>query len=98
MYKNNKIVGGLGVSGDTPCTDQETAKRMRNMAGLNPPGGMKVDDIVFSSIDGPSVFAHPLCQNTYRDGKFLGNEEPGIYGANAMSGSAGRERQHTASK
>ncbi len=76
LYKNGKIVGALGVSGDTACADHETAKRMRNEAGLNPPGGMHADDITYPSVDGPSGFSHPLCQNTYRDGKFLGNEAP----------------------
>lgn len=74
LYKNGKIVGALGVSGDTACTDHETAKRVRNLAGFNPPGGMHADDITYPSVDGPSGFSHPLCQNTYRDGKFLGNE------------------------
>jgi uncharacterized protein GlcG (DUF336 family) len=74
LYKNGKIVGALGVSGDTACADHETAKRIRNEAGLNPADGMHVDDITYPSIDGPTVFSHPLCQNTYRDGKFLGNE------------------------
>jgi uncharacterized protein GlcG (DUF336 family) len=72
LYKNNKIVGALGVSGDTACTDHETAKRMRHLAGLDPSGGMSVDDITYPSVDGPSVFSDPLCPNTYRDGKFLG--------------------------
>ncbi len=98
LYKDNKIIGGLGVSGDTACTDHETAKRMRNLAGLNPPGGVKVDDIVYPEVDGPSVFGHPLCENTYRDGKFLGNEAPGVYGNAMLSGSSSRERQHTAAK
>jgi uncharacterized protein GlcG (DUF336 family) len=79
LYKNGKIVGGLGVSGDTACADHETAKRIRTLAGLNPAGGPKVDDIVYSSVDGASVFAHPMCENTYRDGKFLGNETPARY-------------------
>lgn len=74
LYKNGKIIGALGVSGDTACADHETAKRVRDMAGLNPPGGKGADDITYPSVDGPSVFSHPLCQNTYRDGKFLGNE------------------------
>ena len=39
IYKNGKIIGGLGVSGDTACTDHEIAKRVRNLAGLNPPAG-----------------------------------------------------------
>ena len=37
--------------------------------GLNPPGGRSADDIVFSAQDGPSPFAHPLCANTYRNGR-----------------------------
>src|SRR3954469_1257008 len=28
LYRNGGKVGGLGVSGDTPCTDHEMAKRM----------------------------------------------------------------------
>lgn len=74
LYKNGKVIGALGASGDTPCTDHETAKRMRHLAGLDPVGGPKVDDITYPTADGPSVFSHPLCENTYRDGKFLGNE------------------------
>jgi uncharacterized protein GlcG (DUF336 family) len=70
------IIGGLGVSGDTACTDHEIAKRVRNAAGLNPPGGALVDDISYSSADGASVFTHPLCVNTYRNGTFIGNELP----------------------
>lgn len=76
LYKNGKIVGGLGVSGDTACADHETAKRMRHMANFDPSGGPKADDITYPSVDGPSGFSHPLCENTYRDGKFLGNEAP----------------------
>lgn len=64
LYKDGKIVGALGVSGDTACADHETAKRMRNEAGMNPPGGMHADDITYPSVDGPSGFSHPLCQNT----------------------------------
>ncbi len=68
------IIGGLGVSGDTSCTDHEIAKRVRNAASLNPPGGALVDDITYSSVDGASVFTHPLCLNTYRNGTFIGTE------------------------
>lgn len=74
LYKNGKVIGALGVSGDTSCTDHETAKRMRTLANLNPTGGPGVDDITYPSVDGPSAFSHPLCQNTYRNGHFLGNE------------------------
>jgi hypothetical protein len=58
---------------------------MRNLMGLNPPGGEKADDIVYPSVDGPSAFSHPLCLNTYRDGKFLGNEGFAAYGDTASN-------------
>jgi uncharacterized protein GlcG (DUF336 family) len=70
------IIGGLGISGDTSCADHEIAKRVRNLADLNPPGGQFVDDITYSSVDGASVFTHPLCLNTWRNGVFIGNEAP----------------------
>jgi uncharacterized protein GlcG (DUF336 family) len=76
LYKGRKIIGGLGVSGDTACTDHEIAKRVRTLAGLDPPGGPSVDDIVYSAKDGESVFTHPVCLNTYRNGVFIGNELP----------------------
>jgi len=76
LYKSGKIIGGLGVSGDTACTDHEIAKRVRTLAGLNPPGGPSVDDITYSSVDGTSPFAHSLCPNTYRNGTLIGNELP----------------------
>ena len=76
LYRGGEIVGGLGISGDTSCTDHEIAKRVRNLAGLNPPGGALVDDIVYSPPDPPSVFAHPKCINTFRNGIFIGEETP----------------------
>jgi hypothetical protein len=78
LYRDGKIIGGLGVSGDTSCADHEIAKRVRNLAGLNPPGGMLVDDITYSSVDGPSVFTHPLCVKTYRNGDPIGEEQPAM--------------------
>jgi uncharacterized protein GlcG (DUF336 family) len=76
LYKGKTRIGGLGASGDTACADHEIAKRMREKAGLNPPTGAAADDIVYSKIDGPSPFGHPLCQNTWRNGKKLGEEAP----------------------
>lgn len=76
LYRDGRIVGGLGVSGDTSCADHEIAKRVRGLASLNPPGGPLVDDISYSSVDGASVFTHPLCLNTHRNGVFIGNEAP----------------------
>jgi uncharacterized protein GlcG (DUF336 family) len=69
-----KIIGGLGISGDTSCTDHEIAKRIRNLAGLNPPGGALVDDIKYSSKDGADAFTHPLCINTWRNSEKIGEE------------------------
>lgn len=76
LYRNGRIVGGLGVSGDTPCADHEIAKRIRHMAGLDPKGGMMVDDITYSSVDHPSLYTHPLCPNTWRNGRKIGEEPP----------------------
>ena len=76
IYKNGKIIGGLGVSGDTSCADHEVAKRVRHLASLNPAGGPTADDIQYSSADGAGVFTHPLCINTYRNGVLLGQEAP----------------------
>lgn len=74
LYRNGKIIGGLGVSGDTSCADHEVAKAVRDLAGLNPPGGKLADDIKYSGADGADAFTHPLCINTKRNGVFLGNE------------------------
>ena len=76
LYKDGKIIGGLGISGDTSACDHEIAKRVRSLLGLNPPGGSAVDDITYSSADGASVFTHPLCINTWRNGVFIGDEPP----------------------
>src|SRR5688572_32181597 len=60
LFRSNaKIIGALGVSGDTSCADHEIAKRARQILGLNPPGGALVDDITYSSADGASPFTHP---------------------------------------
>jgi uncharacterized protein GlcG (DUF336 family) len=75
IYRDGKIVGGLGVSGDTSCADHEIAKRVRDLAGQNPPGGMLADDIVYDL----SVFAHPVCLNTYKNGIRIGSEARAEY-------------------
>ena len=75
LYRNGRIVGGLGISGDTSCTDHEIAKRVRELGGMNPPGGSQVDDIVYTE----SVFAHPLCPNTYLNGTKVGDEKAANY-------------------
>ena len=74
LYKGKTRVGGLGASGDTSCADHEMAKRIRHLAKLDPEKGEYVDDIVYTQSDGASVYAHPLCSNTWRNGKKLGDE------------------------
>ena len=74
LYRNKTRVGGLGISGDTACADHEIAKRIRHLAGLDPEKGEFADDISYSSVDGPSVFTHPLCANTWLNGKKVGDE------------------------
>jgi uncharacterized protein GlcG (DUF336 family) len=78
LYRDGRVIGGLGVSGDTACADHEIAKRVRDLAALNPPGGPLVDDIVYRDVDDASVFAHPLCPNTKRNGTMLGDESPSL--------------------
>jgi uncharacterized protein GlcG (DUF336 family) len=75
LYHHGQIIGGLGVSGDTACADHEIAKRVRDLASLNPAGGKLADDIVYTT----SVFAHPVCLNTYQNGVKIGNEAPASY-------------------
>jgi hypothetical protein len=76
LYRGQTRVGGLGVSGDTACADHEIAKRMRHAAGLDPAKGQFADDIMYSKVDGASIYTHPLCVNTWRNGKKIGDEPP----------------------
>jgi uncharacterized protein GlcG (DUF336 family) len=75
LYQGTKVIGGVGVSGDTSCADHEIAKRVRHLAGLNPPGGPLVDDITYTVPDGASAFTHPKCITTYRNGVLLAGSE-----------------------
>jgi uncharacterized protein GlcG (DUF336 family) len=74
LYRAGRIVGGLGISGDTPCADHEIAKRIRHAARLDPKGGPSADDIQYTVADKASIFTHPLCPNTWRNGKHIGEE------------------------
>lgn len=73
LYSAGHIIGGLGVSGDTACADHEIAKRVRDLAGLNPPGpsGALVDDIDYTA----GIFAHPTCLNTNQNGVVVNTNE-----------------------
>ena len=78
LYKGQTRLGGLGVSGDTPCVDHEIAKRIREAAQLAPEKGNLVDDIVYAGADPPSIYQHPLCPNTWRNGQPIGEEDPNL--------------------
>jgi hypothetical protein len=78
LYKDGQRVGGLGVSGDTSCTDHMVAWRTRHTLGfdeLQGVGGVAdtnhPDNIVFDITPNPeggvglstSGFGHPKCLN-----------------------------------
>ncbi len=61
----NKI-GGLGVSGDTACTDHIIAWRIRDSLGIdNIPGGVgdggTNDNLILNNPPTPNSFDHPSC-------------------------------------
>lgn len=59
------LVGGLGVSGDTSCTDHVVAWKVRDALDLDfVPGGISVtgdDNLVIASPVTPGAFEHPDC-------------------------------------
>src|SRR4051812_24196582 len=74
LYDANGIVGGLGVSGDSPCADHNVAWRVRAALGLDkvPAGGnpLRQDAIVYHlhprDKRAPG-WGHPLCARTQGD-------------------------------
>ena len=79
-----KIVGGVGVSGDTSCADHNIAWRVRNNLGLDHLSGVggvsgdpsRPDNIIFDITPNPhggtgisaGGFGHPTCLNTSGSG------------------------------
>ena len=79
-----KLVGGVGVSGDTSCADHNIAWRVRNNLGLDHLSGVggvsgdlaRPDNIIFDIVPNPnggtgnsaSGFGHPTCLNTSGSG------------------------------
>jgi uncharacterized protein GlcG (DUF336 family) len=69
LYAKGKkaVLGGLGVSGDTSCTDHVIAWKLRQALSLDAiPGGIcaaKDDNIIFDIDGGKSAggFGHPAC-------------------------------------
>jgi uncharacterized protein GlcG (DUF336 family) len=76
-----KIVGAVGVSGDTSCADHNIAWRVRNNLGLDHLSGVggvsgdlaRPDNIIFDIVPNPNGgtgnsaggFGHPRCLNTF---------------------------------
>lgn len=67
LYRAGKVIGGLGVSGDSACADHTIAWRMRKAASLTDgipagvgPGG--TDNIIYLAAgEAPNGFKHPQC-------------------------------------
>lgn len=60
LYSGGKVIGGLGVSGDTSCADHAIAYRMRRLAGLD--GAPNSDNIVYlAAAEAPNDFKQPHC-------------------------------------
>lgn len=81
MYATGKkLVGGVGVSGDTSCADHNIAWRVRNILGMDHLSGVggvsgdaaHPDNIIFDIKENPAGgtgvsaggFGHPMCKNT----------------------------------
>ena len=60
LYKGGKKIGGIGVSGDTSCTDHAFVWKMRTLLGAEPVGGGQVEKLKLTT-----TFAglgdHPTC-------------------------------------
>ena len=65
LYDGSALLGGLGVSGDTSCTDHVVAWRVRDALGLdNVPGGVApggTDNLIIATPVVPGLFQHPDC-------------------------------------
>ena len=66
LYSGGKVIGGLGVSGDSACADHTIAYRMRRAAGLDGiPSGVApgdTDNIIYlGATESPNGFKHPHC-------------------------------------
>jgi hypothetical protein len=63
LYSGSDLLGGLGVSGDTSCTDHVVAWRVRDALGLDDvPGGVSGtgdDNLIIAANVVPGTFQHP---------------------------------------
>jgi uncharacterized protein GlcG (DUF336 family) len=66
LYSGGKVIGALGVSGDSSCADHAIAFRMRKLAGLDGvPKGVapdNTDNIIYAALGTPPTgFEQPHC-------------------------------------
>jgi len=61
VYVGRRMIGGLGVSGDTACADHSVAWRIRTILNLVPPS--QTDTITLTSGATPTTGGHPRCPN-----------------------------------
>jgi uncharacterized protein GlcG (DUF336 family) len=66
LYSKGKVIGGLGLSGDSACADHTIAYRMRRLAGFDAiPAGVGfqgTDNIDYLATgEAPNGFKHPHC-------------------------------------
>jgi uncharacterized protein GlcG (DUF336 family) len=66
LYSGGKVIGGLGVSGDSSCADHAIAFRMRKLAALDGvPSGVapdNTDNIIYAATGTPPTgFQQPHC-------------------------------------
>lgn len=79
---SGKLIGGIGLSGDTSCTDHIIAWKLRHSLNLdNVPAGpapSNTDNIIYTT--GPTIngFEHPKCFDTPNQGNHvtIGNHLP----------------------
>jgi uncharacterized protein GlcG (DUF336 family) len=70
LYASGRVIGGLGLSGDTACADHVIAYRMRRLANLGldrVPTGVApdgTDNIIYGNGTAPTGFQHPHCGST----------------------------------
>jgi hypothetical protein len=69
LYASGRVIGGLGLSGDSACADHTIAYRMRRLANLGPdrvPGVSDGTDNIIYAANGttPTGYQHPHCGPT----------------------------------
>jgi uncharacterized protein GlcG (DUF336 family) len=77
--QSGKIVGGLGLSGDTSCTDHVIAWKVRHQLGLDAvpmgPSAEHDDNMIldFQNNQSPSGFGHPSCKGGTQSDRIIQN-------------------------